>query len=120
MAPATRAGSASSTCDGRPWDTAKGFDRAAAISAIHPVAAIGHPKKGRIWLTVNGELRQQGDLAELIWSVAEVISELSTLFELAPGDLIYTGTPAGVGAVRSGDRLEGGVDGVDTLVTTIR
>jgi fumarylpyruvate hydrolase len=105
---------------GRPWDTGKGFDRSAVISAIHPAADVGHPNKGRIWLQVNGEMRQQADLSELIWSVPEVISELSTLFELAPGDLIYTGTPAGVAAIKSGDRLEGGIDGVDTLVTTLR
>jgi fumarylpyruvate hydrolase len=105
---------------GRPWDTGKAFDRSAIVSAIHPVTAIGHPERGRIWLQVNGELRQQADLSELIWSVPEVISELSTLFELGPGDLIYTGTPAGVAAIKSGDRLEGGVDGVDTLVTTLR
>jgi fumarylpyruvate hydrolase len=104
---------------GRPWDTGKAFDRSAVISAIHPVADVGHPKSGRIWLQVNGEMRQQADLSELIWSVPEVISELSTLFELSPGDLIYTGTPAGVAAIKSGDRLEGGVDGLDTLVTTI-
>jgi fumarylpyruvate hydrolase len=105
---------------GRPWDTGKGFDRSAVISAIHPAATIGHPAKGRIWLQVNGELRQQADLGELIWSVPEVISELSTLFELAPGDLLYTGTPAGVAAIKPGDRLEGGIEGIDTLVTTIR
>jgi fumarylpyruvate hydrolase len=104
---------------GRPWDTAKGFDRAAPITAITPASVSGHVAKGRIWLKVNGELRQQGDLAELIWSVPEVIAELSTLFELQAGDLIYTGTPAGVGAVKSGDRIEGGVEGLDTLVTTI-
>src|SRR5688572_22388340 len=105
---------------GRPWATAKGFDRSAAISAIHPASRIGHPKQGRIWLSVNGELRQQGDLADLIWSVPEVIAELSTLFELAPGDLIFTGTPAGVAALKPGDKIEGGVEGVDTLVTTIK
>ena len=104
---------------GRPWDTAKAFDRAAPITAIHPASEVGHLAKGRIWLSVNGELRQQGDLAELIWSVPEIISELSTLFELAPGDLIYTGTPAGVSAVNPGDRIEGGVDGLETLVTHI-
>lgn len=104
---------------GRPWDAAKGFDQSAPITAIHRASAIGHPARGRIWLTVNGELRQQADLSEMIWSVPEIIAELSTLFELAPGDLIYTGTPAGVGPVRPGDRLEGGVEGVDTLVTTI-
>jgi fumarylpyruvate hydrolase len=104
---------------GRPWDTAKGFDRSAPITEIVPATETGHLSKGRIWLTVNGELRQQGDLSELIWSVPEVIAELSTLFELAPGDLIYTGTPAGVSAVKAGDRIEGGVDGLPTLITTI-
>jgi fumarylpyruvate hydrolase len=104
---------------GRPWDTAKAFDRAAPITAIHPASEVGNLARGGIWLAVNGELRQQGDLAELIWSVPEIISELSTLFELAPGDLIYTGTPAGVSAVRPGDRIEGGVEGLETLVTYI-
>jgi fumarylpyruvate hydrolase len=104
---------------GRPWDTAKGFERSAPITAIVPANDCGHFDKGRIWLAVNGELRQQGDLDELIWSVPEIIAELSALYELRPGDLIYTGTPAGVGAVKSGDRIEGGVDGLDTLVTTI-
>lgn len=103
---------------GRPWDTGKAFDRSAPITAIRP-AAEGHFEKGKIWLKVNGEFRQQADVADLIWSVPEVIAELSTLFELAPGDLIYTGTPAGVGAIKSGDRIEGGVDGLDTLVTVI-
>jgi fumarylpyruvate hydrolase len=104
---------------GRPWDTGKAYDRSAVISAITPAASSGHPAKGRIWLTVNGEMRQQADLTELIWSVPEVIAELSSLFELAPGDLIYTGTPAGVGAIKPGDRLEGGIEGLETLVTTI-
>ena len=104
---------------GRPWDTAKGFDRSAPITALTRASEYGHPTHGRIWLAVNGEMRQQGDLSEMIWSVPEIIAELSTLFELKPGDLIYTGTPAGVGAVKSGDRMEGGVAGLDTLVTTI-
>lgn len=104
---------------GRPWDTAKGFDRSAPITAITPVSRCGHLASGRIWLNVNGELRQQGDLSELIWSVPEVIAELSTLFDLVAGDLIYSGTPAGVGAVRAGDCLEGGVQGLETLVTRI-
>ncbi len=104
---------------GRPWATAKAFDRSAIISAIHPASRIGHPNSGRIWLSVNDEPRQQGDLADLIWSVPEIIAELSTLFELAPGDLIYTGTPSGVAALKPGDRLEGGVEGIDTLITTI-
>jgi len=103
---------------GRPWDTGKGFDRSAPITAIAPVSG-KHLSSGRIWLTVNGEMRQQADLADLIWSVPEIIAELSTLFELRAGDLIYTGTPAGVGAVKAGDRIEGGVEGLDTLVTTI-
>lgn len=104
---------------GRPWDISKGFDRSAAISAITPAAQSGHLRNGRIWLKVNGQLRQQGDLSDLIWSVPEVIAELSTLFELQPGDLIYTGTPAGVAALKKGDRIEGGIDGLDELLTTI-
>lgn len=104
---------------GRPWDTAKGFERSAPITALTRASECGHLTRGRIWLAVNGEMRQRGDLNELIWSVPEIIAELSTLFELKAGDLIYTGTPAGVGAVKAGDRMEGGVDGLDTLVTTI-
>lgn len=104
---------------GRPWDTGKAFDRSAAITAITPAGANSPVSKGRIWLKVNGEIRQDADIADLIWSVPEVIAELSTLFELAPGDLIYTGTPAGVGAIKSGDRVEGGIEGLDDLLTTI-
>jgi fumarylpyruvate hydrolase len=104
---------------GRPWDTAKGFDHSAAISAIQPAAAIGHPARGRIWLTVNGEPRQQADVADMIWDVPGIVAELSTLWELQPGDLIYTGTPAGVGPVVPGDSVAGGVDGVGTLRNTI-
>ena len=105
---------------GRPWDTGKAFDRSAAITAIRPVPDGGHVERGVIWLAVNGEMRQKADVRELIWSVPELIAELSTLFELEPGDLIYTGTPAGVGAVKPGDRMEGAVEGLDTLVTTIQ
>lgn len=104
---------------GRPWDISKGFDRSAAISTITPAAQSGHLRSGKIWLKVNGQMRQQGDLSDLIWSVPEVIAELSTLFELQPGDLIYTGTPAGVAALKKGDRIEGGIDGLGELVTTI-
>jgi fumarylpyruvate hydrolase len=100
---------------GRPWDTGKGFDHAAPCGRIMPAARIGHPASGAIWLKVNGEIRQRGDLAQLIWNIPEVIAYLSTLFTLVPGDLIYTGTPAGVGPVRRGDALEGGIDGVGTL-----
>ena len=105
--------------NGRPWDTSKGFDRSAVISAITPAAQSGHLRSGRIWLQVNGQMRQQADLSELIWSVPEIIAELSTFFELQPGDLIYTGTPAGVGALKKGDRIEGGIDGLNEITTTI-
>ena len=104
---------------GRPWDTGKAFDRSASITAIRPASACGHIRSGAISLAVNGEVRQQGDIAELIWSVPELIAELSTLFELVAGDLIYTGTPAGVGPVRPGDRIEGMVEGLPALSATI-
>jgi fumarylpyruvate hydrolase len=100
---------------GAPWDAAKGFDASAPITPIRPVDDIGHVTSGRIWLEVNGELRQDSDIAEMIWSVPEVIAELSTYFELQPGDLIFTGTPAGVGPLQPGDLVAGGVDGVATL-----
>ncbi len=97
---------------GRPWEWGKSFDHSAPCSAIVTAADIGHPQRGRIWLSVNGAMRQQGDIADLIWSVPEVIAEISASMSLEPGDLIYTGTPAGVGAVTVGDVLEGGVEGV--------
>lgn len=100
---------------GRPWDVAKGFDASAPITPIRPAAEIGHVTHGRIWLEVNGVLRQQGDIADMIWNVAEVIAELSSLWTLAAGDLIFTGTPAGVGPLVPGDRVRGGVDGVGVL-----
>ena len=103
---------------GKPWDMGKGFDRSAPITAIRPATAIGHPSKGAVWLKVNGEVKQTGDLADLIWSVPETIAYLSGLVELAPGDLIFTGTPEGVGPVVAGDLLEGHIDGVGDL--TIR
>jgi fumarylpyruvate hydrolase len=103
---------------GKPWDMAKGFDRSAPITAIRPAAQSGHPSKGAVWLKVNGVPRQTGDLSDLIWSVPETIAYLSGLVELAPGDLIYTGTPEGVGPVVRGDLLEGHIDGVGDL--TIR
>src|SRR5690606_17481972 len=78
---------------GRPWDTGKAFDHSAPCSAIVPAAKIGHPGKGAVELKVNGEMRQKGDLADLIWNVPEMFAYLSTLFALAPGDLIFTGTP---------------------------
>ena len=104
----------------RPWDMAKGFDRSAPVSAIRPVSAIGHPERGSIWLRVNDEPRQQGDLSQQIWKVPETIAYLSTLVELRPGDLIMTGTPKGVGPVRRGDRLVGHIDGVGDLEVEYR
>ena len=104
---------------GRPWALGKAFDHSAPCSAIAPAAVIGHPRAGRIWLEVNGQERQSGDLDQLIWPVAEIISHLSALFTLAPGDLIYTGTPAGVGAITTGDTLRGGVDGVGEIEITV-
>jgi fumarylpyruvate hydrolase len=104
---------------GRPWDTGKGFDGSAPCTAIRPVAEIGHPTKGAVWLEVNGAPRQRGDLAQLIWKIPEMLAYLSTLFTLAPGDLIFTGTPAGVGPVERGDLLRGGVEGVGTLTVRV-
>jgi fumarylpyruvate hydrolase len=94
---------------------AKGFDHSAVLSPIRPVAAVGHPASARIWLSVNGEVRQDGDIADMIWPVADIIAELSTYVELRPGDLIYTGTPAGVGRIVAGDVVEGGVDGIGAI-----
>ena len=104
---------------GGPWDTSKGFDHSAAIGAITPVARAGHPRRGRIWLTVNGTTRQQADLGDMIWDVAGVIAELSSYFALCAGDLIYTGTPAGVGAVVTGDLVIAGIDGLGSLSNRI-
>ncbi|NNC64247.1 MAG: fumarylacetoacetate hydrolase family protein [Gammaproteobacteria bacterium] len=101
--------------NGQPWEASKAFDDAAPLSALRSVEHVGHPARGRIWLSVNGDLRQDGDLGQLIWSVPEIIQQLSSLFRLEPGDLIYTGTPAGVGPIVTGDVLEGGVDGIGTL-----
>ena len=102
-----------------PWDAGKGFDHGAPCGELQPASTIGHPTQGAISLKVDGELRQEGDLAQMIWPVPDIIAALSRLFELAPGDLIYTGTPAGVGPVRPGERLEGQVEGVGTLTVTV-
>lgn len=99
----------------RPWDMSKGFDQSAPCTALHPVSAIGHPDKGRISLSVDGETRQDGDVADMIWKTAEVIAYLSGLVRLEPGDLIMTGTPEGVGAVERGQTMVGAVEGVDKL-----
>ena len=104
---------------GRPWDLSKGFDRSAPIGAIRPVAAVGHPSRGRIELSVNGTTKQDGDLADMIWGVPEIIASLSAYVALAPGDLIFTGTPAGVGPLRPGDRVKGSVAGVGDISFSI-
>lgn len=103
---------------GRPWDMAKGFDESAPTSAIRAAADIGHPDQGAIWLRVDGEQRQVGDLSQQIWKVPEAINYLSGLVTLRPGDLLMTGTPAGVGRTQPGNRLEGHIDGVGDLVVT--
>jgi fumarylpyruvate hydrolase len=97
---------------GRPWAAAKAFDHSAPCSPLSAASAIGHPRRGRIWLEVNGERRQEGDLGDMIWGVGEALAQLSTLFALAAGDLLLTGTPQGVGPVAPGDRLRAGIDGV--------
>lgn len=104
---------------GKPWDMGKVFDHAAPVSALMPAAAVPSVDAGRIALSVNGELRQEGDLAEMIWTVPEIIAELSRFITLLPGDLIFTGTPAGVGPIQRGDRLDGMVAGVGALSITV-
>lgn len=105
---------------GRPWDIGKGFEQSAPIGPLVPKAKTGELLKGAITLAVNGAPRQKGDLADLIWSVNETIEQLSAAWTLAPGDLIYTGTPAGVGAVVRGDLMEGAVAGLGSLRVAVR
>lgn len=100
---------------GRPWDEAKGFDASAPIGPLVPIAEVPSLTSGRIWLSVNGETRQSGDLSEMIWPVADHVAILSRSFRLEPGDLIMTGTPAGVGPVVPGDRVQGGIDGLPEI-----
>jgi fumarylpyruvate hydrolase len=103
----------------RPWEASKAFDYSAPCSRVVPAARIGHPDRGAIWLDVNGKRVQNSDISALIWKIPEMIAELSTLFALAPGDLIFTGTPSGVGAVQRGDTLHGSVEGVSELTVRI-
>ena len=103
----------------RPWEAGKAFDYSAPCSRIQPVARIGHPIRGAIWLDVNGKRAQNSDIAALIWNIPEILAELSKLFTLAPGDLIFTGTPAGVGPVQRGDVLHGCVEGVAELTVRV-
>ena len=103
---------------GRPWEMGKAFDNSAPCTALKTVAMVGHPDKGAIWLKVNGKVTQKGDLSELIWNIPETISYLSKLITLRAGDIIMSGTPAGVGPVNPGDKLEGHVDGVGDLTVS--
>lgn len=103
----------------RPWEWAKAFDHSAPISPLAPSDGIGHPASGRVWLSVNGAPRQEGDLAEQIWPVPDIIAIASRSVELQPGDLIMTGTPAGVGALAPGDRIDAGIDGIGAISVTI-
>jgi fumarylpyruvate hydrolase len=103
----------------RPWEVSKAFEASAPMSELVPASTIGHPKNGAIWLDVNSRRTQSGDLNQLIWKVPEAISYLSGLFRLAAGDLIMTGTPAGVGAVKRGDHLHGHIDGLGDLKVTV-
>ncbi len=104
---------------GRPWSFGKDFEHAAVIGELVPASQTGALARGRIELAVNGQTRQQGDLADLIWSVPEVVANLSQYYHLQPGDLIYTGTPEGVGAVQPGDVLAGRIEGVGEIQLTI-
>ncbi len=104
---------------GRPWETGKSFEASAPCTPIVPAASVSGIGRGAIWLKVNGETRQDGDLAQMIWKVPEMISYLSGLFTLQPGDLIFAGTPAGVGAVRRGDELAGGIEGIGEIRTRV-
>ena len=105
--------------EGKPWDMGKGFDHSAPIGLLVPAAKIGHPSRGLIELQVNGKVRQTSDLSKMIWTIPETIAYLSGLVTLAPGDLIFTGTPENVAAVERGDVLEGVVEGVGIVRTRI-
>ena len=104
---------------GRPWEVGKAFDHSAPIGLLHPVSSVGHVTKGALWVQVDGTDRQRSDVSLLIWSVAETIANLSTLFELQPGDLIYTGTPEGVNAVERGQTMRGGIDGLGEIAVKV-
>jgi len=99
----------------RPWDWGKAFDRSAPLGAIREVSEVGHPSRGRIWVQIDGELRQDADLADQIWAPADVLAFISRSIELCPGDLVLTGTPAGVGPIARGQRVRGGIEGLGEL-----
>ena len=104
---------------GRPWEIGKAFERSAPCGPVHPASTIGHPTAGHLALTVNGKTRQEGDLNQMIWKVPEMISYLSEYFELAPGDVIQSGTPAGVGPIKKGDVMVVTIDGLGSLSVTV-
>jgi fumarylpyruvate hydrolase len=104
---------------GKPWEWGKAFDKSAPCSALVPAEVIGRPASGRIWLSVNDVIKQDADISQLIWSVPEVIAFISASMVLEPGDLVFTGTPAGVGPLLPADRIQGGVDGVGTIEVCI-
>jgi fumarylpyruvate hydrolase len=104
---------------GRPWCIGKAFDHSAPIGPITPAALAGDVAKAEIWLQVNGQDRQRSQVSQLIWNIAETIEHLSAAWDLQAGDLIFTGTPAGVGAVVAGDTLQGGVAGLGTLQLSV-
>jgi fumarylpyruvate hydrolase len=104
---------------GRPWEAGKAFDGSAPIGPIHPSSAVGHFERGGLWLTVNGETKQKSDVSHLIWSVAETVADLSKFFRLQPGDVIFTGTPEGVGAVKPGDVMVVGVERLGELTVRV-
>lgn len=103
----------------QPWEIGKSFDHSAPCGALAAASKIGHPAKGAIWLSVNGTKKQTGDLSEMIWNVPEIIAKLSTQVALGAGDIIMTGTPAGVAALSPGDKIECGINGIGTLNVTI-
>ncbi|HMH59481.1 MAG TPA: fumarylacetoacetate hydrolase family protein [Galbitalea sp.] len=103
----------------RPWDLSKGFDASGPCSPLVPASLIGHPDHGTIWLAVNGEEQQRGDLADQIWPVADILAELSRSVTLGAGDLIFTGTPAGVGTIVVGDRITAGIDGIAEIAFSV-
>lgn len=105
---------------GGPWEPAKAFDHSAPCTPLVPAASIGHPRHGAVWLSVNGVERQRADVADLLWTVPELIAMLSRSVSLAPGDLVYTGTPSGVGSLQSGDLVSGGIAGIGQFTMTVQ
>jgi fumarylpyruvate hydrolase len=104
----------------QPWEIGKSFDQSAPCGTLRPASEIGHPAKARIWLKMNGETRQDGDIEQMIWNTAEIIAKLSQQVSVGAGDIIMTGTPAGVAAIARGDKIECGIDGIGTLKCSIK